>query len=261
MGALLLLLAVFSAACDAESRIEHVGDNSVDSEQSSDLESGAAISGSQVNSVLGGGSMFALNLSTDADARSGDLNGTNFADLFAGPEASASALFGHALAEIIHEGDNEVDSTQAIHLRSGDAVAGSQVNGISGGGDAHVVNVAEDSTARSGTVKGSNAVVVRAGPVARAVATGGDAKARIRHDGDNSARSAQRIAGRSGDALAGSQVTARAGSGSTTALNKSKDAEARSGDVSVHNTANVQSGPRAESRSERGPLPPPPPPT
>ncbi|HVE92625.1 MAG TPA: hypothetical protein VNE62_10070 [Actinomycetota bacterium] len=114
-------------------------------------------------------------------------------------------------------------------------------------------NNTSGSEAQSGDGGGTNHANSHAGPAPVAESShdepsSGPTTARIVHEGDNEAEVNQNAKVRSGDAVAGGQVTGIVSSGpgkiSVRNSNRSEDAEARSGNATVHNYANVDVGPR-----------------
>jgi len=121
-------------------------------------------------------------------------------------------------------------------------------------------NASGDAKAQSGDTGGNNHAGASSGPKASSHNGGGagaqshdddedgPTTARIVHEGDNEAEVNQNAKVRSGDAVAGGQVTGIVSKGpgkiSVRNSNRSEDAEARSGDATVHNFANVTVGPR-----------------
>ncbi|HVE92151.1 MAG TPA: hypothetical protein VNE62_07610, partial [Actinomycetota bacterium] len=73
---------------------------------------------------------------------------------------------GPITADIVHDGDNDLDIDQEIDARSGDCVAGGQVFGVVGGNvDIRSSNISEDSECESGDVDVSNIIdSARSGP-------------------------------------------------------------------------------------------------
>lgn len=227
-----------------------IGDNSVRVNQSSNAKSGDAVAGSQVTGVVGGNATVQnVNNSTGATATSGDAVASNTATVNAGPSATATGT-GNANAQQI--GDNTVRVDQESVAESGDSVAGSQVTGIVGDGDSVVQNTnnSTDATALSGNAcagislgctTGGNDATVNAGPFSMAT----DGTAQAGQVGDNDAVLTQSSIARSGDAVAGSQVTGIVGDGDSTVqgTNTSTDPVAVSGDAIADNVAIVVAGP------------------
>src|SRR5262249_40645954 len=151
-----------------------------------------------------------------------DFINSTFSDgvdgLYVGPYANASD--GPANASQL--GDNSLELTQTAQVSTGDAVGGSQVTGIVGGGEHTVQNqntaACGDECARSGdigsvdTFNEGDAVV---GPTAISDAD----EVQASQVGDNDAVIEQSIGAQTGDALFGAQVTGVVG-GSATVQNQ-----------------------------------------
>jgi hypothetical protein len=107
-------------------------------------------------------------------------------------------------------------------------------------------NSSENSTAQSGDASASNTAVVNSGPSANSSGVG-DANAQ--QIGDNDTHVEQRSSSRSGDAVAGSQVTGSAGGhgGTVQNQNNSSGDTAISGNSFVANVAVLLSGPQANA--------------
>lgn len=189
--------------------------------------SGATIGGS--NSAIG------------AIAGSGPAVATNTAAVGAGP--SATALLGSAQSQQF--GNNTTVVNQNANARSGDAVAGSQVVGVVGGGPTTVLgsNNCIGCVAASGPAVAVNAVAAGAGPSATAVL----GSANTQQFGNNTTVVNQTSDARSGDAVAGSQVTGIVGGFGSTVLNQNScfGCLALSGPAIAPNFALVRSGPSA----------------
>lgn len=176
-----------SAFADIESTITQEGDNDADVEQDGAANSGDAVVG-QVAGVSSSGdvSIDARNRVNDADAKSGDAEGTNSVTSFTGnqvlggegcpaptteleaaqrcPEEAGVVGAGietdDLISVIVHDGDNTQSIDQSADVNSGDAVAGGQVIGAVGAGIIDIVldNMAEDVEATSGDAEANNVI-------------------------------------------------------------------------------------------------------
>jgi len=136
------------------------GNNGVSLNQSSDADSGDAVSG-QVLGVVAAGTVVvdATNRSTDADAASGDADASNdaagFVGLAAGGDIDIADIIGSPGTNV-HEGDNTFSASQSANANSGDAITGQTLAGVTAGiiagGTADVIvdNESTDSDARTG---------------------------------------------------------------------------------------------------------------
>lgn len=141
------------------------------------------------------------NSSNGGFATSGSATATNTASVGVGPSASG---FGTAQASQI--GSNSVAISQSAVAKSGDAVVGSQITGIVGGGNATVQNQnsGTDGFAASGDAVASNLIDgLSVGP--SAFSDGANAMAS--QLGDNDIDIAQAASAITGDAVVNSQVT------------------------------------------------------
>ena len=224
-----------------------IGDNTVRVTQETVAASGSAVAGSQVTGIVGGLEdpiVQGQNSSTDADALSGDVVAVSAATVNVGPSASGDD------AQAQQFGSNDAVIEQSTTVASGDAVAGSQVTGIVGGGESVVQNQnsSEGAVATSGNVTVVNASTVNVGPSANG------AGAQAQQIGDNSAVVHQDVEVTSGDAVAGSQVTGLVSEerGHLTVQNQqsSDDAIATSGDVVAVLASAVNVGPSANSTGD-----------
>jgi hypothetical protein len=142
------------------------------------------------------------NTSTESTAASSDASASNQAEVSAGPSSSN----GGSSQQV---GNNSTTVNQNAQAKSGDAVAGSQVTGVVGGGaTVQNTNNSSGATAVSGEATASNAAVVNAGPQA---GNGGTAQ----QVGNNNVEVNQSSSATSGTAAAGTQVTGVVGSGAT----------------------------------------------
>jgi len=226
------------------SQSQQLGDNTVTVNQSSTAKSGDAVAGSQVTGVVGGSStVMNSNSSIGAVALSGPVASVNNAVVAAGPKAGS--ILGSAQTGQV--GDNNVNVHQRSDAESGDAVAGSQVTGIVGSGAiVSNMNASRFNAAVSGPVLSTNAVAVGTGPSAAAVGIFGP-NASAGQVGDNDAVITQSSVARTGDALAGSQVTGIVGDGDSTVQNSnsSRFNLALSFPAVSANVAAVNAGPTA----------------
>lgn len=130
-----------------------------------------------------------------------------------------------AAAQVAKTGDNRGRIVQDSTVRSGAAISGSQVTGIvqsRGSTRIRKTNVSKNSEAVSGEAKADTFLGFAPGAVEDAL-----------HRGDSELGVSQRLDATSGDAIAGSQLTGLAVSGTAdiTEVNTSDDAEALSGDA------------------------------
>jgi len=209
--------AVNGGAEGQDAQASQIGDNVAVIDTSVSASSGDAVAGSQVTGVVAGrGSEVTIqnqNVSTDADALSGDVDATNALTVALGPAASnLGETEEDTVAQASQVGDNVLDFSQDIAVASGDAVAGSQVTGVVGATDTtvQVQGSDEGSTAASGLTSAANA----AEGSLTASASGDTAHAS--QNGDSAVSGSQSLSTDSGDAVAGTQV-----SGSVAAWNAS----------------------------------------
>jgi hypothetical protein len=130
-----------------------------------------------------------------------------------------------AFAQVEKTGDNRARIVQRGSVRSGNAIAGSQITGlVQSGGRTRITktNVSKDSKAVSGQASVDSIFGWTPGAVAEALQLG-----------DSTLGVRQRLDATSGDAIAGSQLTGLAVSGiaDITEVNTAEDAEAISGDA------------------------------
>lgn len=242
------------AEAEADAQASQTGDVVVDVLQDAEATTGDAVSGSQVTGIVASGDSEVKvqnqDNSEDALTFSGEADTINFAEVQAGPQAlsestvnadadafcvfdcfaSASALPGGANAQSAQDGDDVVAIEQSSAASTGDALAGSQVDGIVAHDAAVTVQEqldTEDAFAESGAALIDPSVFITAGPVADATsnafavafancttdcdafasAFGGDADAQAGQTGDNTIDVRQDVLAETGDALAGSQVS------------------------------------------------------
>ncbi len=233
-----------TATGTGDANASQVGDNSVRVDQESVAGTGSAVAGSQVAGIVGGdGVVQGTNSSTDAVGISGDADAFNDAFVAAGP--FSDTVDGTANAAQV--GDNDAVLRQSSEAASGDAVAGSQVTGYVGNGDATIQNqnASTDPVAISGNAFAENFSAVLAGPAAFSV-TGTAQSSQV---GDNDVLVDQEAVSTSGDAVAGSQVTGlvSAQRGHLTVQNQqsSEDPVAISGNADSVNDVLVIAGPEA----------------
>jgi len=181
------------------------------------------------------------NSSSGGVAASGASTATNTAVINVGPAAASTT--GTAMASQI--GDNSVSVSQNAVAKSGDAVVGSQITGIVGGGDATVQNQnsSEDGVAVSGDADAFNDLVLNVGPTALS----DGATAMAAQEGDNDVVITQSTEAVSGDAVVNSQVTGIVGGGDSTTQgqNSATGGTAASGATTAANLAVGGSGPVA----------------
>jgi hypothetical protein len=175
---------------------QQIGNNSTRVIQNNVAESGAAVAGSQVTGIVGGGNSTVQNqnLCVGCVAVSGAVVSVNAAFVNAGPQAA-----GGQASQI---GNNDAVLVQASDVRSGDAIAGGQVTGlVGGGGTVQNSNFAAFPVAVSGPAIALNIAASGAGP------SSGGGLAQTSQFGSNTVLADQQANVRSGDAVAGSQVT------------------------------------------------------
>jgi hypothetical protein len=152
----------------------------------------------------------------------------------------------------IQEGDNDQTIRQHASADSGDAAAGGQIVGFVGAGiqDIVVSNDSVDAKAKSGDADANNSIddaeVSNFTSVSGACPTcplpdigGATISAAIVQEGENDQTLDQSADASSGDALAGTQVvgavTSATGRTSIDGTNRSRDADAKSGDAETNN--------------------------
>lgn len=193
---------------------------------------------------LGGGTVVQnSNSSIGSVAASGPAIGVNVAASNAGPQANA--LLGFAQTSQI--GNNTSVTNQNSTVKSGDAVAGSQVTGVVGGGPTVVQNQNSSlgALALSGPAIGGNVAVSNTGPSANALLGAASAQ----QFGNNTSVVNQTNVTKSGDALAGSQVTGVVGGFGTVVQNSNSSIAsfAFTGPAIGGNIAVVPTGPSANA--------------
>lgn len=236
-----------------EAQASQVGDNDATLTQSNRAQSGDAVAGSSVTGIVGDGSttVQGQTSSTSADATSGDVTSDN---LISGAAVGPTAFSGDETASASQIGDNSVDLSQDARAGSGDAVAGSQVTGLVADAAGHITvqnqQSSDDDTATSGNVGGliNSIDAVQAGPFAEATTDASSAT----QNGDNAIVVNQGAYLKSGDAVAGSQVTgvvSSSGDVTVQGQNVSDSSDATSGDVAdgtiVNEVVDVTAGPSA----------------
>jgi hypothetical protein len=239
------------AETDDTAQVSQTGDNDAVLSQSSLATSGDSLFGSQVTGVVGGSATVQNQNSSSSDglgAESGPATASNTAApldgvAVAGPQASGTT------AGAQQTGDNRIDAAQEAEGRSGDALSGAQVTGAVGdeGGFLTVSNqqASEGDEVISGDVAATNDADIEAG----AQALGTDV-AQASQNGDNDVTSDQNVLAKTGDALAGAQVTGDVGHEDVTvqSMNSSLDAVATSGDVvDATNVLVASAGPFADA--------------
>jgi len=238
------------------------GDNSDDTAQSGNADSGDAVAGQVVGVVSGGDtSVDATNRSEDVDISTGDATAENEASSFVGLTADGAAVGGE-LADIINdaavnvqEGDNDYELAQDATATTGDGVGG-QVIGVvtSAGGSADVVaaNTSKDVDIDTGDADVENEANAFVGLTDGDVlldgfGLGGASPSAVAADidnltatnvqeGDNEADAAQTATASSGDGVGGSVIgVVSAGDASVDATNRSEDVDISTGDVDAEN--------------------------
>ena len=235
-----------SASGGTGASAQQLGSNTGTVSQSGTAKSGDPVAGSQVTGVVGSNATIQnQNSATAPSAVSGDVAMANTAAVVLGPSATTDA----GAAQAAQIGDNRADVTQSFTAQTGDAVAGSQVTGIVGGGEHTVQNqnsVDGAGTALSGDLDLVSVVAVVSGPLA----TSGDGDAQAGQIGSNDAVITQAVEASTGDAVYGSQVTGIVGGSATVQQQNAADglgAEIGSGDTTVTVLAIVVSGPFAQA--------------
>jgi len=238
-----------SATAVGPTQVSQVGNNSADIAQSTVVETGDAVAGSQVTGIVGGGEHTIQNSNTSllGIAVSGTPIGLSINAANAGPLA-LSAFVGQA-GQV---GDNDATLSQSSEVKSGDALAGSQVSGIVGG-SATVQNQNSSvgglfglpNIAVSSPVVAVNLSAGGAGPIATGLIA-----AQASQTGDNTVDAIQELEASTGDALAGSQVTGAVGDQGGFLVVQNQQASfgdvAVSGNVEIAiNVGIVGGGPRA----------------
>jgi hypothetical protein len=159
---------------------------------------------------------------------------------------------------IAHQGDNTHRGSQTGDVNNGDGVAGANVIGAAGSGDATIRahNDSDGATAETGSFSGSNTMRgIRVGeevplviePVGAALSSSATAglAAFIARKGDNTFRYRQGFGVNNGDAVAGTNVigTVQRGNVLIEAWNKSREDSATTGKSSIDNDlADVRAG-------------------
>lgn len=190
------------------------------------------------------------NSSSGGSAFSGNATATNTASLGVGPVASSDT--GPAQASQI--GNNNVSISQSSVAKSGDAVVGSQITGIVGGGNATVQNQnsSEGGEAFTGNAVAGNLIDgLSVGPAAFA----GDANASASQLGDNNVDIAQAAEAITGDAVVNSQVTGIVGANDAVVQgqNSADGGDATSGNADALNEIlGGSAGPVASSSTGTG---------
>jgi len=187
------------------------GSNNMAIDQRMHLDSGDAVSGSQITGVVaaadGDVTVSNQNSAIGTLAISGPAVGPNFAFAIGGPAAT-----GLLSAQAQQTGNNSLAYSQDLAISSGDGVAGSQVSGIVGGRTASVQQSDSDtlSLGLSGVVVGFNVAGGGLTPTAVSLVS-----ARVQQNGDSDLNGSANVGLDSGDALSGGQVNGRVGSAVT----------------------------------------------
>jgi hypothetical protein len=207
--------SVLSLLGNASANVNQLGDNSIDVAQNLVSATGDAVAGSQVTGAVADGAVVIAdqNSSLGSLALSGPSVSFNWFFGQAGPSAGAlSALIGVSTATASQAGSNHLGFLQDLKSTSGDAVAGSQVEGAVGaifGAITHS-NFAVGAAALSGIVTGNNATGGSLSPSAGAVGLLGNAN--TQQFGNSGLAGAQGLDLASGDAITSSQVSGSVGS-------------------------------------------------
>lgn len=234
VATMVVLAGPSATSFTAQAQSSQTGDNEVEADQADSATSGDAIAGSQVTGLVSeevGHINVQNQQSSEGDtATSGNATAVDTAvAMNAGPIAVGDI----ASATATQIGDDDLTLDQASDAQTGDAVAGSQVTGVVADKDVTIQNTNDSigTTAVSGVVVSVNDVTgLSVGPEADS----GDGTATATQTGDNAASVEQAIAGASGDAVAGSQVTGVVADPSEVTVqnvNSSDGAVAVSGDV------------------------------
>lgn len=234
-----------SASGSSSSNSQQLGNNTTTVRQSGSAKSGDSVAGGQVTGIVGGNATVQnQNNASGGFASTGNASLTNSVTGNAGPSATSDGS-----SQVSQIGSNVLDIDQSGSAYSGDAVQGSQVTGIVGGGEHTVQNQNAldciECGAFSGDATVDNSAVASAGPFGSA---GVDGTAQASQIGDNAVVLSQSAEGASGDALSGSQVTGIVGGSATVQNQNTGDGFATSGSVDLSNTADdVFVGPFAGS--------------
>lgn len=228
------------------------GDDTLELQRRTSVTTGDALAGSQVIGVGGRGvlDLEAEAASAGAEAVGGDVVSSSVlgsigvgtdvttVDLSERPDDEATAVLGHS-------GDNDAVYTDRTDLRTGDAIAGSQVAGVVVDGIAtmRLSNTADDPEATGGDVTARVETAITecvphpdtGEPVcgAGAIAVGLDAAGA--QDGDTDFLGRHEASVATGDAIAGSQIAGATVGGRLTveASNRSDDDAAEAGSAGV----------------------------
>jgi hypothetical protein len=238
-----------SATAVGPAQVSQVGNNSADIAQSTVVETGDAVAGSQVTGIVGRGEHTIQNSNTSllGIAVSGAPIGISVNLANAGPLA-LSALIGQA-GQV---GDNDATLSQSSSVKSGDALGGSQVSGIVGGSA-----TVQNQNSSVGGLFGLPNVALTSPVIAVNISAGGAGgiatgliAAQASQTGDNTVDAVQQLEAETGDAVAGSQVTGAVGDQGGFLVVQNQQASlgdiAISGDVAVAiNVSIIGGGPRA----------------
>lgn len=230
-----------TAASLAPAQAGQVGDNEAVISQSSNTKTGDAVSGGQVTGTVGGSAAV-----QNSNSCLGCLAASFPAFAF---NVNAGAT-GPAAASIVNSqtsqsGDNSLDLSQNTTGSTGDAVSGSQVTGLVGdaNGFLSVMNqqASRGDAAFSGPVVAANLNAANGGPMSVAVIN-----AQSSQNGDNNTVVAQSNDGKSGDALAGAQISGGVGGDvSISGTNSAVATIALSAPVIGVNASTAHNGPMA----------------
>lgn len=187
---------------------QQLGQNKATVSQTSKAKSGDPVAGGQVTGIVGDNARVQnSNSAIGVAAVSGPVLTANVQAGSVGPAAVALGT-----AQTSQFGDNSLDLSQSSTTETGDAVAGGQVTGIVGEGE-HVVqnqNSCALCLALSSPAVGVNLNLANAGPFAASLLP-----AQTGQIGDNDAVISQSTSTKTGDAVAGGQVTGGVGGSAT----------------------------------------------
>lgn len=233
------------------------GDNELQLNQESNVQTGAGVTGQVIGAVVAGGDLTidATNVSEDTDVETGDATGENNAVafiglLFASDTSLDAADFENVVGTNLQEGDNQADFDQSVDVSSGEGVAGQVIGAVvqDGTTDIAASNRSEDVDIETGDADGSNDLSAFVGlnkttSTVTLVADFETVTAVNAQEGDNTFDADQSVEAVSGDGVGG-QVLAAVSGGDTTidASNASLDVDIRTGDADGTNDAAVFAG-------------------
>lgn len=233
------------------------GDNELQLNQVSIVETGAAVTGQVIGGVVAGGNLTidATNRTVDSEVETGDATGENDAVAFIGLlVASDTSLNASDFEDVegvnLQEGDNSADFSQSVDIASGEGVAGQVIGAIvrDGTTDIAASNESDDVDIETGDVEGTNNLATFVGlntttGTVTLVADFESVTATNAQEGDNSFDADQSVDATSGDGVGG-QVLGAVSAGDTTidASNQTLDADVVTGDADGTNDAAVFTG-------------------